>query len=91
MVATAIVNQRYDEASKELREVLGQLEGLDGSLGWIDNISRPSGDGPIPHDEVAMRGYAQEINLVLAKALTQQQARIAALERKLEKRSSKKS
>ena len=24
-----------------------------GSLGWIDTLSRPSGDGPVPHDVVA--------------------------------------
>ena len=34
-----------------------------GSLGWIVTLSRPSGYGPVPHDEVAMRGYGAEVHL----------------------------
>jgi hypothetical protein len=59
---------------------LGQLEGSDGALDWIDTLSRPSGDGPVVHDEAAMRGYSAEVNLALAKVLLAQQARISELE-----------
>jgi hypothetical protein len=86
VVATTLVNRRYDEASKDLREVLGQLEGLNGALEWIDTLSRPSGDGPIVKDEAAMRGYSAEVLLALAKALLAQQERVSALEDQLQER-----
>jgi len=85
MVATTIVNQRWDEAVHELRVVLDRLGGVE-DLTWLDSVSRPFADGPNPRDEVAVRAHQGEANLALARALLAQQERIEELEKQLRKR-----
>lgn len=85
MVTRSVINERYDEASKKRREELAKLEGSEESIAWIDRISRPGGNGPVPGDLTAMQGYAAEINVILVKALVAQQGRIMTLEARRKK------
>jgi len=64
-----------DGSSTRIREVLGELEGVsEKTLERIDRVSRPSGDGPVPHPVNVML-YERLVLLALAEnALARQQA-----------------
>ena len=68
--------QKYDAAQTRLREVLTDLEGISTkTLEQIERLSRPSGDGPAPHDEGVVTLYERLVLLALAEnALERQQA-----------------
>jgi hypothetical protein len=68
--------QKYDAAQTRLREILTDLEGVsDETLEQIERISRPSGDGPAPHNEGVVVLYERLVLLALAEnALARQQA-----------------
>jgi hypothetical protein len=68
--------QKYDATQTRLREVLTDLEGVSPeTLEQIERISRPSGDGPPPHDDGIVTIYERLVLLALAEnALARQQA-----------------
>jgi hypothetical protein len=68
--------QKYDATQTRLREILTDLEGVsDETIEQIERISRPSGDGPPPHDEGIVVLYERLVLLALAEnALERQQA-----------------
>jgi hypothetical protein len=68
--------QTYDATQTRLREILTDLEGVsDETLEQIERISRPSGDGPAPHDDGIVTLYERLVLLALAEnALARQQA-----------------
>ena len=67
--------KKYDATQTRLREVLTDLEGVSPeTLEQIERISRPSGDGPAPHDEGIVVLYERLVLLALAEnALARQQ------------------
>ena len=71
--------QKYDATQTRLREILMDLEGVsDETLGQIEHISRPSGDGPAPQDDGKLVLYERLVMLALAEAtLAGQQAKPA--------------
>ena len=75
MVSTRIFGSWLDESSIQLREVLGDLEGVsEETLERIDHVSRPSGDGPIPRYPQDVMLYERLVLLALAEnALARQQ------------------
>ena len=84
MVSTRIFGSWLDDSSTQLRDVLGELEGVSQeTLERIDHVSRPSGDGPVPrHPQDVMR-YERLVLLALAEnALARQQSRNATTARK---------
>jgi hypothetical protein len=68
--------QKYDAAQTRLREILVDLEGVSvETLEQIERISRPSGDGPAPHDDGVVVLYERLCLQALAEnALARQQA-----------------
>ena len=77
--------QSYDAAQTRLREILTDLDGVsDETLEQIERISRPSGDGPAPHDEGVVVLYERLVLLALAEnaLATQQQTSSAPKARK---------
>jgi hypothetical protein len=73
--SNGLQGQRYDDAQTRLREILTDLEGVsDETLEQIERISRPSGDGPAPHDDGIVVLYERLVLLALAEnALAKQQ------------------
>jgi len=71
----SVHGQAYDATQTRLREVLTDLEGVsDETIEQIERISRPSGDGPAPHDEGVVVLYERLALLALAEnALARQQ------------------
>jgi hypothetical protein len=60
--------QQYDAAQTRLREILTDLEGVsDETLEQIEKISRPSGDGPAPHDDSIVVLYERLVLQALAE------------------------
>lgn len=56
--------QNYDTAQTCLREILTDLEGVSPeTLEQIERISRPSGDGPPPHDDGIVTLYERLVLL----------------------------
>jgi hypothetical protein len=76
MVSTRIFGSWLDDSSTQLREVLGELEGVsEETRERIDHVSRPSGDGPIPRYPQDVMLYERLVLLALAEnALARQQA-----------------
>jgi hypothetical protein len=69
MVAPQIFSEWLDGSSARLREILGELEGASPEiLERIDRFSRPSGDGPPPHNRDATILYERLVLLALAEA-----------------------
>jgi hypothetical protein len=69
MVSQRIYTEWLDSSSAQLREVLGELEGVsEETLERIDQVSRPSGDGPVPHYERDVMLYERLVLLALAEA-----------------------
>jgi hypothetical protein len=68
--------QKYDAVQTRLREILTDLEGVSPeTIEQIERISRPSGDGPPPHDDGIVTLYERLVLLALAEnALARQQA-----------------
>ena len=69
MVAREIFGAWLDGSSKQLRELLDELEGVsEETLERIDFVSRPTKDGPIPRfpDEVQL--YERLVLLALTEA-----------------------
>jgi hypothetical protein len=63
-----------DGTSAQLREVLGGLEGVsEETLARIDHLSRPTKDGPIPHDPKRVMLYERLVLLALAEATLESQ------------------
>jgi hypothetical protein len=68
MVSTRIFGSWLDDSSTQLREVLGELEGVsEETLERIDHVSRPSGDGPVPRYERDVMLYERLVLLALAE------------------------
>jgi hypothetical protein len=84
MVSTRIFGSWLDDSSTQLREVLGELEGVsEETLERIDHVSRPSGDGPIPRFTQDVMLYERLVLLALAEnALARQQTSSATTARK---------
>jgi len=84
MVSTHLFGRWLDGSSTQLREVLGDLEGVsEETLERIDHISRPSGDGPIPRFPEDVMLYERLVLLALAEnALASQQTSSAPKARK---------
>jgi hypothetical protein len=76
MVSQRIYTEWLDGSSTQLREVLGELEGVsEETLERIDRVSLPSGDGPIPRFPQNVMLYERLVLLALAEnALARQQA-----------------
>ena len=72
--------QKYDAAQTRLHEILVDLEGVsDETIEQIERISRPSGDGPAPHDDGVVVLYEWLVLLALAEnALARQQQKSSA-------------
>ena len=65
--------QQYDAAQTRLREILTDLEGVtEETIEQIERISRPSGDGPAPHDDGVVVLYERLVLLALAEAIQNQ-------------------
>jgi hypothetical protein len=59
-----------DGTSAQLREVLGELEGVsEETLARIDHLSRPTKDGPIPRDPKRVMLYDRLVLLALSEAV----------------------
>jgi hypothetical protein len=84
MVRTHLFGRWLDGSSTQLREVLGDLEGVsEETLERIDHVSRPSGDGPIPRFPEDVMLYERLVLLALAEnALATQQTSSASKARK---------
>ena len=84
MVSTRIFGSWLDDSSIQLREVLGELEGVsEETLERIDRVSRPSGDGPVPRYERDVMLYERLVLLALAEnAMARQQTSSAPKVRK---------
>jgi hypothetical protein len=66
--------QKYDAAQTRLREVLTDLEGVsEETLEQIERLSRPSGDGPAPHDDGIVTLYERLVLLALAENALERQ------------------
>jgi hypothetical protein len=64
----SVHGQKYDATQTRLREILTDLEGVSPeTLEQIERISRPSGDGPPPHDEGVVVLYERLVLLALAE------------------------
>jgi hypothetical protein len=76
MVSRHLFGSWLDGSSTQLREILGELEGVsEETLERIDHISRPSGDGPVPRFPEDVMLYERLVLLALAEnALAGQQA-----------------
>jgi hypothetical protein len=76
MASRHIFGPWLDGTSTRIREVLGELEGVsEKTLERIDRVSRPSGEGPVPHHPVNVMLYERLVLLALAEnALARQQA-----------------
>jgi hypothetical protein len=81
--------QAYDASQTRLREILTDLNGVsDETLEQIERISRPSGDGPAPHDEGVVVLYERLCLQALAEnALARQQTSSATKATKARKAS----
>jgi hypothetical protein len=67
--ANTLHGQTYDATQTRLREILTDLEGVsEETLEQIEHISRPTGDGPAPHDEGVVVLYERLVLLALAEA-----------------------
>jgi hypothetical protein len=76
MVATQIFGAWLDGSSVELRELLGELEGVsEETLRRIDHVSRPTKDGPIPRFPQDVMLYDRLVMLAFAEHLASAQAR----------------
>jgi hypothetical protein len=75
MVSTHLFGSWLDGSSTRIREVLGELEGVsEETLGRIDRVSRPTGDGPVPRFPQDVMLYDRLVLLALAEsALGRQQ------------------
>jgi hypothetical protein len=70
--------QKYDATQTRLREILNSLEGVsEETLEQIERISRPTGDGPAPHDDGVVVLYERLVLLALAEATLHGQAKPA--------------
>jgi hypothetical protein len=64
----SVHGKKYDATQTRLREVLTDLEGISPeTLEQIERISRPSGDGPPPHDDGIVVLYERLVLLALAE------------------------
>ena len=71
MVARTVFTQWLDGSSAQLRELLGELEGVsEETLEKIDRVSRPSGDGPVPRFREDVMLYNRLVMLAFAEHLT---------------------
>jgi hypothetical protein len=78
-VDPTIFGRLFDGSGLKIRKILGELEGVsEETLGNIDHISRPSGDGPSPHDEQVTLAYSRLVMLALAESALAQQQKAAA-------------
>jgi hypothetical protein len=78
-LSRTVFTEYLDGSSARLREVLGQLEGVSPeTLERIDRVSRPSGDGPIPHDPNYVMAYNRLVLLALAEATAEAQKKRTA-------------
>jgi hypothetical protein len=84
MVSTRIFGSWLDDSSTQLREVLGEPEGVsEETLERIDHVSRPSGDGPVSRYPQDVMLYERLVLLALAEnALARQQTSNATPARK---------
>jgi hypothetical protein len=72
---SSLHGQKYDAALTRIREILTDLEGVsDETIEQIEHISRPSGDGPAPHDEGIVVLYERLVLLALAENALAKQA-----------------
>ena len=78
MVAKHLFGAWLDGSSAQLRELLGELEGVsEETLRRIDRVSRPSMDGPVPRYPNDVMLYDRLVLLAFAEhlAATQEPAR----------------
>jgi hypothetical protein len=76
MVSRQLFGAWLDGSSTQLREVLGDLEGVSQeTLERIDHVSRPSGDGPVPRFPDDVQLYERLVLLALAEAALAGQGR----------------
>ena len=78
MVAKHLFGAWLDGSSAQLRELLGELEGVsEETLRRIDRVSRPSMDGPVPRHPNDVMLYDRLVMLAFAEHLstTQKPAR----------------
>jgi hypothetical protein len=82
--SSTLHGRKYDAAKTRLHEILTDLEGISPETReQIESISRPSGDGPAPHDDGIVTLYERLILQALAEnALARQQAGAAEKVRK---------
>ncbi len=79
MVSTHLFGSWLDGSSTRLREVLDELEGVSTeTLERIDQVSRPSGDGPIPRFPQDVMLYERLVLLALAENALASQERASS-------------
>jgi len=72
---SSLHGQKYDATQTRIREILTDLEGVsDETIEQLEHISRPSGDGPAPHDDGIAVLYERLVLLALAENALAKQA-----------------
>jgi hypothetical protein len=72
---SSLHGRKYDATQTRLREILTDLEGVsDETIEQLEHISRPSGDGPAPHDDGVVVLYERLVLLALAENALARQA-----------------